>query len=321
MTKMTFTGQFKKALRATCAAIRSGEWKVADAEYVEVGGVTVSSGFVVDVEVKPSVNWCKYAVRITTRGMINGAGPMVVLDSLEYGSNSVTDILEMVAACADKQTHREADAEKTRITDVTAAHELALWMALTIEFARRKRLHPETVVSVSEAHDLALAIDAAMTPVESDICDDFVELLLCIDCAQFIANCELSNETTAEQDSATIKGARELRETYKYISVGDSIGFYANTPCACCKSSNGGERFNINNFGPIAVTDIKNNVTVQAEIDYISRVEFEGFEIKETIDGRFSWAAKWECRDSILYFETALDAAYDCCKSNNLLEA
>lgn len=97
MSSMTFTGQFKEALKTACAAIRKGE---AGADFKPVGSILINSGFILNVEIKTNDRWSMYTARITTRGMINNAGPLVDLESREIESDSIADILEMLKNCA-----------------------------------------------------------------------------------------------------------------------------------------------------------------------------------------------------------------------------
>lgn len=98
MSKMVFTGQFKNALKVACAAIRNGE---ASPEFVKVGDIMVSTGFVVCVEIKPCQRWSKYTIRVGTHGMINERGPLVALEVVEYEMDAITDIMEILSGCAN----------------------------------------------------------------------------------------------------------------------------------------------------------------------------------------------------------------------------
>lgn len=111
MSKMVFTGQFKNALKVACAAIRNGE---ASPEFVQVGDIMVSTGFVVRVEIKPCTRFSKYTYRVTTLGMINERGPLVVLERVEYESDAITDILETLSLCAHLDVFDELHAHYVR---------------------------------------------------------------------------------------------------------------------------------------------------------------------------------------------------------------
>jgi hypothetical protein len=108
---MVFTGQFKNALKVACAAIRNGE---ASPEFVKVGDIMVSTGFVVQVEIKPCTRFSKYTFRVTTHGMINERGPLVVLERVEYETDSIADILETLSLCAHLEVFDELHAHYVR---------------------------------------------------------------------------------------------------------------------------------------------------------------------------------------------------------------
>lgn len=56
----------------------------------------------------------------------------------------------------------DALSQTTRVNDIAAAHDQALVVSYGLDFSRHVALHPETVISREEAHEQAIAIDAAM---------------------------------------------------------------------------------------------------------------------------------------------------------------
>ena len=76
---------------------------------------------------------------------------------------------------------------------------------------------------------------------------EVLELAVCTDCIQLIANGELPPDSTDEIDQAIIEGTKGT------FFGGDDLGF-SYKPCDCCKRKLGGDRYLA--YKPLEITDL-----------------------------------------------------------------
>lgn len=90
---------------------------------------------------------------------------------------------------------------------------------------------------------------AAHQLTRANIMSEKIEnVLICEDCALYLANGDLPVDTLEEQEEHIKYHAQRLTSHYKYGSVGENKGFSISS-CDCCGTKLHGDRYEWNNAG------------------------------------------------------------------------